>query len=277
MQNVKQPGPVCKERSDLVPGAGCKLELMLEPDIALEDAVANALSAQSVDSAYLEIRDAEVSQLHYVIPAHAPDREQAAWYSQTYSFDAGHIKRMGMIVGKFNQASFLHGHGTWGSDTSRPAMGHVLAPQTVLSKPTLARGIGLRGACFNRRMDAETCFELFHVDQSETTGDDFAALKLRPNQDFTTALDHACHTLGWGSARVHGLGSLIGARFDDGRVLDSLPTEFLITDAVAGMGGPTPEIVIVGVDGADNILSGRLSRGENAVLITAELILERLS
>ena len=277
MRTAVHPGPVCTERMDLVQSEGCKLEVVLESDIALEDAVARALSDQAIDSAWLEVADVRVSQLSYVIPAHAPDKEQVAWYSDVHSFDAGRIDRIGMIVGTCKEASFLHGHGTWVQQSAKQAMGHILAKQTILAEPALARGIGLRGACFDRRMDTETRFELFHVDSSGSTEGDFAALRLRPNQDFTVALNQACDMLDWTRARVHGLGSLIGATFEDGRVLDSLPTEFLITDAIAGIGGATPEILIVGVDGADNILSGRLFHGENAVLVTAELILERLN
>ena len=277
IRKVDHPGPVCAERIDLVRSRGRKLEVMLEPDITLEDAVAQALSDQAIDSAWLEIADASVSRLEYVIPAHAPDKEQVAWYSDTHSFGAGRIDRMGMVVGTYDGASFLHGHGIWAPENAQLAMGHVLAPQTSLAEPVVARGIGLSGACLNRRLDMDTRFELFHIDQSGATGGEFAALRLRPNQDFTIALDQACNMLAWSAARVHGLGSLIGATFENGRVLDSLPTEFLVTDAVAGIGGSTPEILIVGVEGADDILSGRLSRGENAVLVTAELILERLN
>ena len=277
IRKVDHPGPVCAERVDLVRTKGRKLEVMLKPDIPLEDAVAQALSDQAIDSAWLEIADARVSALAYVIPAHAPGKEQVAWYSDVHSFGAGRIDQMGMIVGTYNGASFLHGHGIWAPESAQQAMGHILAPQTILAESVLARGIGLCGACFDRRLDTETRFELFHIDPSGATGGDFAALRLRPNQDFTMALDQACSTLAWPGARVHGLGSLIGATFEDGRVLESLPTEFLVTDAVAGIGGATPEILIVGVDGSDNILSGCLSRGENAVLVTAELVLERLN
>ena len=292
IRNVDHPGPVCAERMDLVRCEGRNIEVTLKPGIALEDAVALALSDMAIDSAWLEIADARVSHLTYVIPAHAPDREQVAWYSDVQSFEAGRIDSMGMIVGTYYEASFLHGHGTWTPDKAQQAMGHILAPQTILAEPVLARGFGLCGACFDRRLDSETCFELFHVDEKNNDHDDrnhmevdqaaattgeFAALRLRPNQDFSIALDQACVKLNWRSARVHGLGSLNGATFDDGRELASLPTEFLVTDAVAGTGGVKPQIIIVGVKGAEAILTGRLSRGENAVLVTAELVLERLS
>jgi hypothetical protein len=149
----------------------------------------------------------------------------------------------------------------------------------MLAAPVVARGIGLTGARFERRPDPETNFTLFRPsgDARDAEDADYALVRLAPNQDFAGALDTACARLGWEGARVHGLGSLIGATFEDGSVLDSLPTEFLILDADAraeGQSGPGPEIAIVGIEGGD-IREGALKRGENAVLITAELLLER--
>ena len=126
-----------------------------------------------------------------------------------------------------------------------------------------------------RRHDTETNFNLFQVDQTNDAGGGFAALRLLPNQDLSDGIDRACKTLGWKSASVQGLGSVNTAQFDDGRWLDSLPTEFLILDATAGDGARGPEIVIVGKDETE-ILTGRLSRGKNMVLVTAELVLSRL-
>lgn len=158
-------------------------------------------------------------------------------------------------------------------------MGHILAPRTVLAAPTVARGIGLTGARFERRPDPETNFTLFRPSGDELSAEDagYALVRLAPNQDFAGALDTARARLGWERARVHGLGSLIGATFDDGSVLDSLPTEFLILDAKASAedrSGPGPEIAILGIEGGD-IREGILMRDENPVLITAELLLER--
>lgn len=273
MRSVVHPGPVAEQRIDIAPSGGREIAVTLAADIPLEDAVARATHGFS--SAWLEIADAPVSALDYVIPDHAPDETHVAWYSEIFSLGRpGNIDHLGMIVGKHQGVSFLHGHGLWTPDGGPRAMGHILAPRTVLAEPVVARGIGLTGACFDRLPDPETNFELFQVRQTGGGGD-YAAIRLKPNQDFATALDEACALLGWRAARVYGLGSLIGACFENGDVLDSLASEFLIKDAMARGRGLEPEIVIVGIDGS-NILSGRLSRGENAVLITAELVLGRL-
>ncbi|PID95747.1 MAG: hypothetical protein CSA85_00755 [Alphaproteobacteria bacterium] len=278
MQRVTHPGPVRPSRMDLAACEGRAIEVTLAAGIPLEDAIAEALAPLALDSAWLEIKNAEVKNLNYVIPAFAPDDAHVAWYSDTLGFAKGRIDHVGMIVGRHDGAFFLHGHGRWTPEGGPAAMGHILAGQTQLSEPVKARGIGLVGARFDRRGDEETNFDLFHVDQVGSAGPDYAALRLLPNQDFAQGLDDACAALGWAAARVHGIGSVNTARFEDGQVLDSLPTEFLITDAIAGTTGSHeksgPEVVIVGIDGT-KILSGRLSRGENAVLVTVEAVLSR--
>jgi predicted DNA-binding protein with PD1-like motif len=280
MHTVTHPGPVRDTRMDLAPCDGRPIDVTLAAGIPLEDAIAHALAPLELDSAWLEIVNADVEKLSYVIPAETPDGAHVAWYSDKHDFTKGQINHLGMIVGRHGDASFLHGHGTWTPQGGPAAAGHILAPHTYLAAPTTVRGIGLVGARFDRRYDKETNFDLFHADQIGTAGGEYAALRLLPNQDFATGLDNACASLGWPAARVHGIGSVNTPRFENGQVLDSLATEFLITDAIAGHGGTNaksgPEIVIVGIDGS-KILSGRLSRGANAVLVTVEVVLSRLN
>lgn len=277
MRSVVHPGPIRPERVDLEPCVGREIEVVLDAGVNLDEAVAKAIKLENVDSAWLEVVDAPVEMLDYVIPAETSDNTHVAWYSDTHRFGKGIIDQLGMIVGHHNGKSFLHGHGLWTADGQNQAMGHILAQNTKLANPIKVRGIGLTGVEFERRYDKETNFELFQVNRLEPApeGADFAILRLLPNRDFSTAIDDACTKLNWRGARVHGIGSLIGANFNDSRTIDCLPTEFLVTDAVAGIGGHEPEISIVGIDGS-KVLSGRLSRGKNAVLVTAELVLSRL-
>lgn len=277
MQTVRHPGPPAPNRIDVCESSGRKLSVVLAPGVTLEEAVAQALAEAGVDSAWLEVRDAPVTELEYVIPADSADDQHIAWYSSTYVFERpGHIHQLGMIVGRNGHASFLHGHGTWCQEDGAPALGHILAPQTKLAEPTPARGIALSGARFDRQDDVETNFTLFRPVQTGPADDGFAAVRIAPNEDFTTALGDACKSLGWSSARAYGLGSLFGARFTDGSVLPTQPTEFLLTDAEIGQGALPPELVIVGKDG-EAIFKGRLSPGENPVLVTAEIVLAKVS
>ncbi|MCH2095844.1 MAG: hypothetical protein MK160_12115 [Rhodobacteraceae bacterium] len=273
MRRLVQPGPAVQPRIEIGLAQGVPIDVTLAHGIPLEEAVAKA--TEGFDSAWLALSEARVDDLSYVVPARSPDPAHVAWYSEPRGFDGpGTIERLGMIVGKNGGASFLHGHGLWTPDGGDQVMGHILAPHTILAAPVMARGIGLRGAGFERRHDPETNFDLFQVCNGAETGD-CAAVRLRPNQDFSSALQAACAQLGWAAARVHGLGSLVSALFECGTGLDSEATEFLITEAQAGPDSATPEIVIVGLNG-DELRGGRVTHGENAILITAELVLERL-
>ncbi|MEP3116100.1 hypothetical protein [Nisaea sp.] len=280
MRVITQPGPIAPERQEILPVEGQAIKVTLRPDIPLEDAVAEALATAGCDGAWLEFSDAPVAALDYVIPALSPDDEHVAWYSAIHTFGGpGRIERLGMMVGREGTASFLHGHGLWIPEGGEIAMGHILAPRTMLSEPTVAHGTGITGSHFARQADPETNFTLFRPAGAAKEGQDsrHALVRLAPNQDFAHALEQVCTRLGWDGARVHGLGSLIGAWFDDGTILDSIATEFLILDAevrTEGSAGKGPEITIVGIDGSD-IRSGRLCRDQNPVLITAELMLER--
>lgn len=277
---VTQPGPIAETRRDIVPANGRPIEVNLRPHIPLADAIAEALDAENCTGAWLEIKSADVARLSYVTPALALDSEHAAWWSEIYRFNgAGTIHHLGMMVGRDQGACFLHGHGRWSPATGGIAMGHILAQQTVLSRPAVAHGIGLRKAYFDRRPDPETNFNLFQPTGDALAASDapYALLRLAPNQEFSSALDLVCAELGWQSAKIFGQGSLIGAHFDDGSTLDSLATEFLILNAEARADGSLasgPEIAIVGID-PDDLRHGVLQRGKNPILITAELLLQR--
>lgn len=277
MRSVIHPGAPAAERIPCVSCAGQRLEVSLQAGIPLDQSVAAALRAGPFTCAWLAFDNAPVESLSYVIPAYSPDDEHVAWYSAPYGFGAGCIDTAGMIVGWHHGECFTHCHGLWtAGNATRQAMGHLLADQTVLSEPAKVSLLGLTGARFDRRFDTETQFELFHVDRMSGERGDYAVLRILPNQDLTLAARAACDALGWSAARIHGIGSLIGAQFDDGRVLESLPTEFLLPNAIVGGAAPPPEIAIVGVDGGD-VVQGRLAVGENPVLVTAEIVMNRLA
>ena len=114
---------------------------------------------------------------------------------------------------------------------------------------------------------------------AETTSRAFA-LRLRPNQDFAGALETFCRERGIVSARIHGgVGSTIGARFADGRSVEPFATELAVSSGtiVSSTGGALEaELDIALVDYLGGIAEGRLTRGDNPVLMTMELVLEVL-
>src|SRR5216684_4453948 len=114
---------------------------------------------------------------------------------------------------------------------------------------------------------------------TETTSRAFA-LRLRPNQDFAGALEAFCRERGIVSAKLHGgVGSTIGARFADGRIVEPFATELAVSSGVivSGVSGALEaELDIALVDYQGGIAEGPLLRGDNPVLMTMELVLEVL-
>jgi len=135
---------------------------------------------------------------------------------------------------------------------------------------------------FAAEPDPETRFKLFGPVPAEVAGTKTSsrafAMRLRPNQDFAGALEAFCRERGIAHARIHGgVGSTIGARFADGGVIEPSATELAITsgDIAPTAGGALEATLDVAlIDYTGGIGEGRLIRGDNAVLMTMELVLE---
>jgi len=103
------------------------------------------------------------------------------------------------------------------------------------------------------------------------------ALRLSPNVDVCTALESFCTEHQIEQAIIHGgVGSTVGAVFEDNRIVEPFVTEMLIrqgtvhTDATGQL---QAQLDISMVDYLGGISEGRLKRGENPVLVTFELVL----
>lgn len=280
---VTHPGPVAEERLAFARSRGRAVTLSLRGGQSLEAAIGEALAGEPLYSGWLELEAASVAALAYVIPDKAPNDQTVAWYSQTHRLKApGQIDHLGLVVGQMEGCMFLHGHGSWSGGDGETRFGHLLFAETHLAEDVTARGFLLKDAVFERLPDAESNFSLFQPKSLPATVSeeaDFALLRMLPNEDLTVGLDAVCAQLGWRQARAFGLGSLVGAQFEDGRLLNSFATEFVICDAIAQSECDTisgPEIHIVGEAGGAG-LRGRVQRGSNPVLVTAEILLQRVS
>ena len=222
----------------------------------------------------------------YVMPALSKTGENAAFYSDTFR-PAGitRLKTGAMTLGGRDGAPFFHCHALWTEADGRAGGGHILPEETVVAEPFEAEAFGLDGALFAAEPDPETNFKLFGPIPSAATGAETArrayALRLRPNQDFAGALEAFCRQRGIISAKLHGgVGSIIGARFADGRTIEPFATEMAVSSGViaSGAGGALEaELDVALVDYTGGLAEGRLTRGDNPVLMTMELVLEVLA
>ena len=285
MRRIQQPGPPVAERIQWVEARGRAFSFTLEAGLPLLEAARRGFADQGFASGVLNIKTGALGPFAYVMPALSKTSEHAAFYSETFRPQGiTQLKLATMTFGMRDGAPFFHCHGLWQEADRRVNGGHMLPEETVVARPFEVEAFGIDGATFAAEADPETNFKLFGPVASKARGTDTTsrafALRLRPNQDFAECLETFCRDRGVARARVRGgVGSTIGARFTDGRVLEPFATELAITSGIvapAWSGALEAELDIALVDHTGGLAEGRLMRGDNPVLMTMELVLEVL-
>ncbi|WP_158555200.1 PCC domain-containing protein [Fulvimarina endophytica] len=249
--------------------------MTIEPGESIEAGLGRGLAEAGCHSGYVEIHAGRLDPFRFVMPAGSPGESHAAWYSQTHAPEGGvTVERAGAIVGTRDGAPFVHCHGLWHSCDRERRMGHMLPPDCLAAEPIRAVGTGLSGAVFASRDDAETNFRLFAAEAVEgwpPAANSALAVTLRPNQDVCHAIEAICRDVAITRARIHGIGSLNGARFEDGPPMASYASELLIREGRLEGGKASLDVAVVAMDGT--IFEGRLVRGDNPVCVTFELVI----
>jgi predicted DNA-binding protein with PD1-like motif len=283
MRSIAQPGPPAPERIQWVEARGRAFSFTLQAGLPLLEAARRGFAAEGFGGGTLEIKGGALGPFAYVMPALSKTGENAAFYSDMFR-PAGvtRLKMGAMTLGQRDGGAFFHCHALWTEADGRAGGGHILPEETIIAEPFEVEAFGLDGAAFTAEPDRETNFKLFGPVPSAATGADTTcrafALRLRPNQDFAGALEAFCRERDIVSAKLHGgVGSIIGARFADGRLVKPFATEMAVKSGViaAGAGGePEAELDVALVDYSGGLAEGRLMRGDNPVLMTMELVLE---
>jgi len=285
MRHIVQPGPPAPERIQWVEARGRAFSFTLEAGLPLLEAARRGFAAQGFAGGTLNIKGGALGPFAYVMPALSRTGENAAFYSDTFR-PAGttRLKIGTMTLGERDGAPFFHCHALWTEADGRAGGGHVLPEETVVAEPFEVDAFGIDGAVFTAEPDPETNFKLFGPVPSapagaKTTSRAFA-LRLRPNQDFAGTLESFCRERGIARAKLHGgVGSIIGARFADGRIVEPFATEMAVRSGaiVSGAGGTlAAQLDVALVDYTGGLAEGRLMRSDNPVLMTMELVLEVL-
>ena len=283
MRYVAQPGPVQADRIQWAEARGRPVAFALEPGRRLLDTVHERFAAEGFSSGVLTLQGGALGPLAYVIPALSPTGAHAAFYSDVIRPPGvSRIRQWAMTVGIREGAPFFHCHAFWTGPDGALRGGHVLPDETVIAATIDATGMGLTGAAFAAEYDPETNFTLFGpIARRDSTaaqaGKRVFALRLRPNQDFAGALETFCREQGVEGARLHGgVGSIIGARFADGRRVHPFATEMALLRGRIGCsdGALSTEVDAALVDLTGEFFQGSLTRGDNPILMTLELVLE---
>jgi predicted DNA-binding protein with PD1-like motif len=285
MRHVIQPGPPAPERIQWVEARGRAFSFTLQAGLPLLEAARRGFAAEGFVGGALNIGGGALGPFAYVMPALSKTGENAAFYSDTFR-PAGttRLKIGAMTLGERDGAPFFHCHALWTEADGRAGGGHILPEETVVAEPFAVEAFGIDGCVFAAESDPETNFKLFGPVASAASGAETTrrafALRLRPNQDFAGALEAFCRERGIASAKLHGgVGSIIGARFTDGCVVEPFATEMAVRSGVIApndSGAPVAELDVALVDHTGGLAEGRLKRGDNPVLMTMELALEAL-
>jgi predicted DNA-binding protein with PD1-like motif len=283
MRYVAQPGPPAPERIQWVGARGRAFSFTCEAGLPLLEAVRHGFAAAGFAGGVLRWTGGALGPFAYVMPALSKTPEHAAFYSETFR-PAGvtRLKMAAMTLGERDGAPFFHCHALWTEAKGHVSGGHILPEETVVAEAIAVEAFGINGAMFVAEPDPETNFKLFGPVAGEATGAETAscvyALRLRPNQDIAGALEAFCRERGIVRARLRGgVGSTIGARFADGRVVEPFATEMAVLSGILEPrdGGALEAALDVAlIDHLGGVAEGRLVRGDNPVLMTMELVLE---
>lgn len=280
---VLQPGPAPADRILAVEARGRDISFDLEAGVPLLAAVEKGFAGAGFNCGVLELENIALAPLAYVIPALSTNGAHAAYYSDVRR--PGGVTRItsgAMTFGRRDGQAFFHCHALWREADGALRGGHVLPDETLVAERATIAALGIGGALFDAAHDPETNFKLFEPRASEAAQEAartrVIALRLRPNQDVAGALEDFCAARGIARARVRGgVGSTIGAGFDQGCVVDNFATEvFVRHGAIApdARGRPQARLEIGLVDFSGAVAQGVLSRGDNPVLMTFELALQ---
>jgi predicted DNA-binding protein with PD1-like motif len=283
MRSIAQPGRPAPERIQWAEARGRAFSFTLQAGLPLLEAARRGFAEQGFTSGVLNMREGTLDPFAYVMPALSTTGENAAFYSETFRPEGITRLRTGaMTLGKRDHQPYFHCHALWTEADGRAGGGHILPEETVVAEPFEVDAFGLDGADFAAEPDPETNFKLFGpvpsaASRAKTTSRAYA-LRLRPNQDFAGSLEAFCRAQGIARAKLHGgVGSIIGARFADGRSVVPFATEMAVRSGMIASGAngaleATLDVALV--DYLGGLAVGRLVRGDNPVLMTMELALE---
>ena len=303
MRSIQHPGQpsaqrVAAQQVELEPFA-----LELPGHMSLMQAVAQSMQGIGAQCATFRMQGGGFEPFSYVMPALAKTSAHAVYFSDTYPVEgAVRLETASVTFGQRDGKPWLHSHAIWIEASGRRHCGHLLPDDIQVNHPIQAQGVAVRGATFTVCPDGETNFTLFvplksMARPSQTTAGVNAAqkppassqtprskgyaLRVAPNIDICTALETFCRERGITHAKVQGgVGSTVGAVFDDGRVVEPFVTELLIRNGeifTNAAGQTQAQLDVSMVDYKGGVSEGRLARGQNPVLVTFELALEVLT
>lgn len=261
----RAPARVQLRRAHLRPVSG-----RLAAGKTVMQAVSDLFAAHGCRGGMLSLDGVTCAPMRFVLPALSTDGLHAAWYSQTHAPEGRwRIRNSTATIGQKDDATFLHCHGIWQSG-GLAFMGHLLPLEAVIAEDVEVQGLGSADTWFEALPDAETAFTLF----TPAGGDDGPALfvRLLPGEDVVTTIEAVAAAHGIRNARLQAVGSIDHISFTEGHRMDCLATELRFDHAELVEGRAQIRIDVVDIQGT--ITAGTLTRGDNPIGVTLELLIE---
>ena len=292
MRRIDHPGTPAPERLHSAICQGQLFEATLEPGHSLIDSVTIAMAGFGVSSAAMRLSGGSFDCFAYCMPALSKTSDHAVYFSETFRVQGEvWLETASVTYGVRDGKPWLHCHAVWREPNGRRHCGHLLPDQVRVIDKINVTGSAVYGADFVVTPDAETNFSLFVPRvRSSHSPTPYAQIpvntrqsyivRLSPNVDVCQALETFCLDKGITSARIEGgVGSTVGAVFNDGRIVEPFVTELLIRSGEIrpdATGLPNARIDIAMVDYKGTVSEGVLARGQNPVLVTFELVIQPL-
>ena len=283
MRRILHPGTPSQQRVQVTACQARVVEFELPLGRSLLATLSDALACRGANSGVLRLQGGAFFPLAYVMPELSRTPEHAVYFSDRFEAPSPvRLESACVTFGQRDAGPWLHCHAVWREADGTRRCGHLLPEECVVVETVQASLCLLQDAEFRVRPDAESRFSLFKPEALAPAGRaDPAraalAVQVGPNEDICSAIESACRDHGVVSATVHGgVGSLVGAAFEDGSTVEPFVTEVLVRAGRVypdAEGAPRAQLDVELVDYLGGMAQGRLQRGRNAVLVTFELVL----
>jgi predicted DNA-binding protein with PD1-like motif len=273
MRRLQQPGPVHPRRIESFGATPQSLSFPLTVGMTLLEAATETLVNAGWRSGTLTFAGAEFSPFRYVMPGPPDDASHVAYFSAPCApGGVTRIEQANATFGWHDGKPFLHCHAVWTEADGARRGGHILPAEAIVFAPGMVHAWGFTDIAIETLQDPETNFTLLQPSGASQPQAAAVVARVRPNEDIVTAVESIARIHHMPDAIIRGsLGSLIGARFDNGTSVPDDATEVLVRNGRVIQG--VAEIDLLAVDARGRVHQGRLERGANPVCITFDLVL----